>query len=126
MYLILISLIFSISSSVFGKEVDVHIDNLKYKISFDKDSVAYSGASVDLSLKKAKCNQHLIAKFNLLMDKMLSEELSTTDMKDSFKLTIDKKVFFESKQTVRAAFFKDFDRLFKQIKTEEFVNCQKQ
>lgn len=124
MYLKILALLISFSSAAYSKEVQVQYDNYRYSISYDKDSVVYSGHLVNLSLKKVTCNEHLIEKFNLLMDKMLSEKLSETLMKDSFKLTIDKKDFYESKTATRAIFFRDFDRLFKQIKTEEFVNCE--
>ena len=124
MYLKTILLLLSFSSVAFTKEVQVHYDNYRYNISYDKNSVAYSGHLVNLSLKKAPCNEHLIEKFNLLMEKMLSEKFAVTPMKDSFQVTIDKKDFYESKTAMRAVFFRDFDRLFKQVKTEEFVNCE--
>lgn len=124
MYLKIILLLISFSSVVYSKEVQVQYDNYRYKVSYDKDSIVYSGHLVNLSLKKAACNEHLIEKFNLLMDKMLSDKFSETPMKDSFKVTIEKKDLYESKSATRAIFFKEFDRFFKQVKTEEYVNCE--
>ncbi len=125
MHLIIISTVLMVLSiSVSSKEISVEYDFLKYKLSYTKDLVTYSGQHVDLTLKQAPCNEHLLVKFNHLMDKMLSQEMSTSKNSDSFKITINNKDFYESKKTVRAVFFKEFDRMFKQIKTEEFVNCE--
>jgi hypothetical protein len=124
MYLIIVSILISFSSVLYSKEVRVQYDNYRYNISYDKESVVYSAQLVNLSLKKKECNEHLVEQFNLLMEKMLSEKLSDTLNSDSFKITIDNKDFYASKQSPRAVFFRDFDRFFKQIKTEEMVNCE--
>lgn len=124
MYLIIVSLLISFSTALYSKEVRVQYDNYRYNISYDKESVVYSAQLVKLSLKKMACNEHLVEKFNLLMEKMLNDKLSETLINDSFKITIENKDFYASKQSPQAMFFKDFDRFFKQIKTEEFVNCE--
>ena len=122
MYIILLSLL--MSSTAYSKDIEVHFDQLKYNLHYTMDSVSYTGTHVELSLKKKTCNEHLLKRFNLLMDKVLTQKLSTTEGAHSYKLTIDKKIYFESKATTRATFFKNFDKFFKQIKTEEYVNCE--
>lgn len=121
MYIILFSI--CLSFGAIAKDIDIEIDNLKYQIKYDKKEVFYNGSLVELSLKKAACNEHILDRFNSLMDKVLSEKMSTKKIDNGIIIKVDKLIFYEEKNTNRAKFFKDFDRIFKRVKTEEFVSC---
>lgn len=114
-----------ISFGAMAKEIDIQIDNLRYQVKYDTKEVFYNGSLVELSLKKAGCNEHILNRFNLLMDKVLSEKMSSKKIENAVVIKVDKLIFYEPKDTKRALFFKDFDRIFKRVKTEEFVNCNK-
>jgi hypothetical protein len=124
MYLIvLLGLFFSLPAS--GKTLLVEVQNQKYQLSFDANSIRFVGKNADLSLRKKQCNKHVINQFVSSIERHIrATDLQKPNALNNVKVTSENISSFYSIDSIAGQFFKTMSDEIKEIKVEELINCK--
>lgn len=113
-----------VMQTAIAAEVKVQYNNFRSSINSTTDEVVYKDATTDLSLKKKKCNSHIIERLvkelsdqsrNLALEKVQDHPMTVTI--DGSKQTIDQR-------TPKGQFFHHYIEVMKQAKIEEMLSCK--
>lgn len=123
MFKIIFLLVLAINTS-FATELKIHYNNFRSTINSVATEITYKDTSTDLSLKKKKCNTHIIERLfkelndqsrNLTLEKIQDHPMTITI--DGIKQTIDQR-------SPKGQFFHNYIDVIKQAKIEEMLNCK--
>ncbi len=123
MFKIILSLALTINTAL-AAELKIHYNNFRSTINSSASEVAYKDTTTDLSVKKKKCNSHIVERLfkelndrsrNLAMEKVESHPMTITI--DGLQQTIDQR-------SPKGQFFHNYIEVMKEAKIEEMLNCK--
>ena len=103
-----------------------------WTLTYSKKQVAINGYMMDLSLKRKKCNTHIIDRFNKTIQKIiktnqkhLTKNLKLENQtKETLQITLDGKIYFTNGRLKPGAIFLSLPGEILRMKWEENLNCE--
>lgn len=105
-------------------ELKIHYNHFRSTIKATTEEISYKDMTTDLSLKKKKCNSHILERLykelneqskNLTIEKVQNHPMTVTI--DGVQQTIDQR-------SAKGQFFHRYVEAIKQAKIEEMLNCK--
>ena len=125
-FLSLISVIvFSITTSLLARDIEVSDGNLKYTLRALKDQVFYQAQNTTLSISKKDCNAHIIDGFNKRLDRLLKYPFLQLNKPGFIQIKVDGLVGYEPRFGDRAVFLLTMNEKIKKSVIEDQLNCAK-
>lgn len=123
MFKVILFLVLTMNTA-FTSELKIHYNNFRSSINSTAEETSYKDVTIDLSVKKKKCNSHIVERLfkelndqskNLIMEKVQDHPMTVTI--DGIKQTIDQR-------SLKGQFFHHYIEVMKQAKIEEMLNCK--
>jgi hypothetical protein len=125
--MLLITLLLTIfSTNLWAKSLGVETHLKKMQLHFSDESLTLKGHQLDLSMQKKSCNEHIIKKFQLDLERALSRQ---TKNKSPFPLAVKytwkEETYYESPRTDFGQYLLRLPQTLQKLKLEEKYNCDK-